>query len=135
VSLEADIIRNYRAVVVVGASSRMNRTSHRAVRYLKGHGYRVIPVNPRETEVLGEKCYPDVCSVPEPVEVVVIFRQPRYVPRVVVEAMHKGAKAIWMQEGIVHEAAARRARQAGLAVVMNRCIMTEHRRQMGGYNE
>jgi predicted CoA-binding protein len=100
-------------------------------RYLKEHGYRVIPVNPRQTEVLGERCYPDLCSIPEPVEVVDIFRRPRQVPRVVAEAMYAGAKAIWMQEGIVHEAAARRARESGMEVVMDRCMMAEHRKLRG----
>ncbi len=132
VSLEADILRKYRTVAVVGVSSREDRPSHRVARYLQEHGYRIVPVNPRETEVLGEKCYPDLCSVPEPVEVVDIFRRPEQVPRVVAEAMYNGARAIWMQEGIVHEAAARRAREAGLAVVMDRCMMVEHRKLMGG---
>ena len=130
--LEAEILRKYRTVAVVGVSSREERPSYRVARYLKEHGYRIIPVNPRETEVLGERCYPDLCSVPEPVEVVDVFRPPRYVPRVVAEAIFSGAKAIWMQEGIVHEAAARRARKAGLEVVMDRCMMMEHRKLTGG---
>ncbi len=131
-SLEADILRKYRTVAVVGVSSREDRLSHRVARYLREHGYRIVPVNPRETEVLGEKCYPDLCSVPEPVDVVDVFRRPRHVPRVVAEAMYNGAKAIWMQEGIVHEAAARRARAVGLEVVMDRCMMSEHRKLEGG---
>ena len=129
---EAEILRKYRTVAVVGISSREDRPSYRVARYLKEHGYRIIPVNPRETEVLGERCYPDLCSVPDAVEVVDVFRRPRQVPRVVAEAMYNGAKAIWMQEGIVHEAAARRARQAGLEVVMDRCMMMEHRKLSGG---
>jgi predicted CoA-binding protein len=131
-SLEEEILRKYRTVAVVGISSREDRPSYRVARYLKEHGYHIIPVNPRETEVLGEECYPDLCSVPEPVQVVDVFRRSREVPRVVAEAMYKGAKAIWMQEGIVHEAAARRARQAGLEVVMDRCMMAEHRKLAGG---
>ncbi len=131
-SLEAEILRRYRTVAVVGISSREDRPSYRVARYLKEHGYRIIPVNPRETEVLGEKCYPDLCSVPEPVDVVDVFRRPKQVPRVVAEAMYVGAKAVWMQEGIVHEAAARRAREAGLEVVMDRCMMAEHRKLKGG---
>ncbi len=131
-TLEAEILRRYRTVAVVGISSREDRPSHRVARYLKEHGYRIIPVNPRETEVLGEKCYPDLCSVPEPVEVVDIFRRPKQVPRVVAEALYNGAKAVWMQEGIVHEAAARRARAAGLEVVMDRCMMAEHRNLPAG---
>jgi predicted CoA-binding protein len=131
-SLEEEILRKYRTVAVVGISSRDDRPSHRVGRYLKEHGYRIIPVNPRETEVLGERCYRDLCSVPEPVEVVDIFRRPRQVPRVVTEAIRMGAKAVWMQEGIVHEAAARRAREAGLEVVMDRCLMAEHKKLTGG---
>ena len=131
-SVEAEILRKYRTVAVVGVSSREDRPSYRVARYLKEHGYRIIPVNPCETEVLGERCYPDLCSLPGPVDVVDVFRQPKYVPRVVVEAIRIGAKAIWMQEGIVHEAAARRARKAGLEVVMDRCMMAEHRRLSGG---
>jgi predicted CoA-binding protein len=132
VSVEAEILRKHRTVAVVGVSSREDRPSYRVARYLKEHGYRIIPVNPRETEVLGERCYPDICSLPGPVDVVDVFRQPKYVPRAVAEAIRIGAKAIWMQEGIVHEAAARRARKAGLEVVMDRCMMAEHRRLSGG---
>jgi predicted CoA-binding protein len=132
VSVEVEILRKYRTVAVVGVSSREDRPSYRVARYLKEHGYRIIPVNPRETDVLGERCYPDICSLPGPVDVVDVFRQSKYVPRVVTEAIRIGAKAIWMQEGIVHEAAARRARKAGLEVVMDRCMMAEHRRLSGG---
>ena len=91
-------------------------------------GYRIIPVNPHETEVLGEKCYPDLDSVPEPIDIVDIFRRSEFVPEIVEAAIRKGAKAIWMQEGVVHEEAARRAEEAGLAVVMDRCILKDHRR-------
>ena len=82
--------------------------------------------------MLGEKCYPDLCSVPEQIEVVDVFRRPRFVPRVVAEAMYAGAKAVWMQEGIVHEAAARRAREVGMEVVMDHCMMKEHRNLPAG---
>ena len=129
-SLEEEILNRYKTVAVVGLSSNPERPSHRVARYLKEQGYRIIPVNPRETEVLGEKCYPDLCAVPEPIEVVDIFREAKAVPRVVAQAMYVGAKVIWMQKGIVHQAAAARARQAGMAVVMDRCMMKEHRRIM-----
>ena len=129
---EATILRKYRTVAVVGASTDESRASNEVARYLKEHGYRVIPVNPREKEVLGERCYPDLCSIPERVEVVDVFRRPRFLPRVVAEAMYAGAKAVWMQEGIVHEAAARRAREAGMEVVMDRCMMKEHKKMIGG---
>lgn len=128
--LEKDILSRYKAVAVVGLSSNPERASNRVARYLKEQGYRIIPVNPRETEVLGEKAYPDLCSVPEPIDVVDIFREPKAVPRVVAQAMYVGAKAVWMQEGIVHQAAADRARRAGMAVVMDHCMMKEHRRIM-----
>ncbi|MGQ9571616.1 MAG: CoA-binding protein [Dehalococcoidia bacterium] len=130
-STERDILTGYKTIAVVGISADPQRPSHRVARYLKEHGYRIIPVNPREKEILGEKCYPDLCSIPEAVEVVDIFRQAKAVPRVVAEALYVGAKAIWMQEGIVHQAAAARARDAGMAVVMDRCMMKEHRRMMG----
>ena len=129
---EATILRKYRTVAVVGASADESRASNEVARYLKEHGYRVIPVNPREREVLGERCYPDLCSIPEPIEIVDVFRRARFVPRVVAEAMYAGAKVVWMQEGIVHEAAARRAREAGMEVVMDRCMMKEHKRMIGG---
>ena len=129
---EARILREYRTVAVVGISSDEDRPSHRVARYLKEHGYRIIPVNPREKEVLGERCYPDLCSVPEQIEVVDVFRRARFLPRVIAEAMYAGAKVVWMQEGIVHEAAARRAREAGMEVVMDRCMMKEHKRMTGG---
>jgi len=130
--LEARILREYRTVAVVGISAGEEKASYRVARYLKEHGYRVIPVNPREKEVLGERCYPDLCSVPEQIEVVDVFRQARFVPRIVAEAMYAGAKVVWMQEGIVHEAAARRAREAGMEVVMDRCMMKEHKKLTGG---
>lgn len=91
-------------------------------------GYRIIPVNPGEREVLGEKAYPDLDKVPEPVDMVNIFRRPEHVPEVVEAAIRIGAKSVWMQEGITHEAAAARARAAGLEVVQNRCLLKEHMR-------
>jgi predicted CoA-binding protein len=96
--------------------------------YLKRSGYRIIPVNPNEAEVLGERSYPDLESIPEPVDLVDIFRRSEYVPQIVESAIRIGAKAVWMQEGVVHEAAARQAEEAGLAVVMDRCILKDHRR-------
>ena len=129
---EARILRKYRTVAVVGVSSQEDRPSCRVARYLKEHGYRIIPVNPREKEMLGERCYPDLCSVPERIEVVNVFRRARFLPRVVAEAMYAGAKVVWMQEGVVHEAAARRAREVGMEVVMDRCMMKEHRKLKEG---
>ena len=95
---------------------------------LEGQGYRVIPVNPTADEILGEKAYPDLQSVPEKIDVVQVFRKPEDVPPVVDDAIQAGAKVVWMQEGIEHEGAAEKARAAGLEVVMNTCILKEHRR-------
>lgn len=91
-------------------------------------GYRIIPVNPNETEVLNERAYPDLDSIREPVDIVNVFRRSEFVPDIVDAAIRIRAKAIWLQEGVVHEAAAEKARQAGLAVVMDRCILKEHRK-------
>lgn len=128
--MERDILTRYKTIAVVGLSANPQRPSYRVARYLKEQGYHIIPVNPREKELLGQKSYPDLCSVPEAVEVVQVFRQAKAVPRVVAEALYVGAKAIWMQEGIVHQAAAARARRAGMAVVMDRCMMVEHKRML-----
>ena len=127
-SAEEDILREYRTVAVVGLSSRPDRPSNQVASYLKEHGYRIIPVNPGEEEVLGERCYPDLVSVLEPVEVVDIFRRSEDVPPVVEEAIRVGAKAVWMQEGIVNQEAAKKAREAGLMVVMDKCMLKEHAR-------
>jgi len=89
-------------------------------------GYRIVPVNPNEAEVLGEKAYPTLEDIPEPVDLVNIFRQSRFVPEIVESAIRIGAKGVWMQEGVIHEDAARRAKEAGLEVVMDRCILKEH---------
>jgi predicted CoA-binding protein len=124
----SEILHTCRTIAVVGLSSKRFRPSYGVAEYLKRSGYRIIPVNPYETEVLGERCYPDLESVPEPVDLVDIFRRSEYVPEIVEAAIRKGAKAVWMQEGVVHEPAAQRAEQAGLAVVMDRCILKDHRR-------
>ena len=124
----AELLRSSRTIAVVGLSSKRFRPSYGVSEYLKRSGYRIIPVNPGETEVLGEKSYPDLDSVPEPVEIVDIFRRSEFVPEIVEAAIRKGAKLIWMQEGVFHEAAARRAEEAGIAVVMDRCILKDHRR-------
>jgi predicted CoA-binding protein len=130
VSVEAEILRKYRTIAVVGLSSDEARESLGVAAYMQAAGYRIVPVNPAETEVLGEKAYPTVVSIPATVEIVNVFRRPEAVPGVVDDAIAAGAKAIWMQEGIVNEEAAATARAAGLAVVMDRCIRTEHRRML-----
>ena len=124
----AEILRVGRTIAVVGLSAKRYRPSYGVAEYMQRAGYRIIPVNPHETEVLGEKCYPDVESVPEPIDIVDIFRRSEFVPEIVEAAIRKGAKVVWMQEGVIHEEAARRAQEAGLEVVMDRCILKDHRR-------
>jgi predicted CoA-binding protein len=119
-----EILRRYRTIAVVGASNDLEKPAGYVTAYLKERGLRVIPVNPTETEVQGEPSYADLPSVPEPVEVVDIFRRSEDVPPVVDQAIAIGAKAIWMQLGIVNEDAAQKARDAGLEVVQDRCIKT-----------
>lgn len=132
---EEKILSTFRSVVVVGLSPKPDRPSHKAAAYLKGQGYKIIPVNPGEKEILGEPCYPDLASIPQPIEVVDIFRRTEDVPALVEEAIKAGAKAVWMQEGIVNEEAARRAREAGLLVVMDKCMRKEHMRLTGKRDE
>jgi hypothetical protein len=122
----AQILQEYKTLAVVGLSSKPTRPSHGVSEYMQQHGYRIIPVNPRESEVLGEKVYPTLDEVPEPTDVVVIFRRPEFVPEIVDASIRKGAKVIWMQEGIVHEDAAAHARAAGLTVIQDRCILKEY---------
>jgi hypothetical protein len=124
----AEILRSARTIAVVGVSSKRFRPSYGVTEYMQRAGYRIIPVNPQEAEVLGEKSYPDLDSIPGPVDIVDIFRRSEFVPEIVDAAIRKGAKMIWMQEGVVHEEAARRAEAAGLTVVMDHCILKEHRR-------
>ncbi|MBI4465678.1 MAG: CoA-binding protein [Acidobacteria bacterium] len=122
------ILTGCRTVAIVGLSSRPWRPSYRIGEYLKSVGYRIIPVNPNEAQVLEEKSYARLEEVPERMDVVNIFRRSEFVPPIVESAIRVGAKAVWMQEGVVHEEAAEQARAAGLKVVMNRCILREHLR-------
>jgi predicted CoA-binding protein len=122
----ADIFRACKTVAVVGLSADENRPSYRIARYLQGCGFRVIPVNPNIQEVLGEKAYPSLRDIPEKVDVVDVFRRSEDVPPIADDAIAIGAKCLWMQEGIVNRQAAKKAEQAGLQVVMDRCIMMEH---------
>ena len=121
-----EILEKYKTIAVVGLSSTPWRASYGVSEYMQGAGYRIIPVNPNETEVLGEKAYPTLEDVPVPIEIVNIFRRPEYVPDLVESAIRLNAKVVWMQLGVVHEAAAARARAAGLEVVMDRCILQDH---------
>ena len=125
------ILLSAKTIASVGLSSNQQKESYWIVSYLKEQGYRVIPVNPTADEILGEKSYPDLESVPEPIDIVQVFRKPEDVPPVVDSAIKAGAKVVWMQEGIVNEDAAQKARQAGLQVVMDACMRVTHRRLIG----
>jgi len=122
------ILRSARTIAVVGLSGKRFRPSYGVAEYLKRSGYRIIPVNPNEVSVLGETSYPDLDSIPDAVDIVDIFRRSEFVPEIVEAAIRKGAKAIWMQEGVYHQAAARRAEEAGLVVAVDRCILKDHSR-------
>ena len=124
----ADLLRSAHTIAVVGLSNKRWRPSYGVSEYMQRAGYRIIPVNPKLEEALGEKCYPDVDSAPGPIDIVNIFRRSEAVPEIVDAAIRIGAKAVWMQEGVVHEPAAARARAAGLMVVMDRCLLKEHRK-------
>jgi predicted CoA-binding protein len=124
----AEILRQSRTIAVVGLSGKPWRPSYGVAEYLQKAGYRIIPVNPNESEVLGEKAYPGLDAIPERVDIVNVFRRREYVPEIVEAAIRIGARAIWLQEGVRHDEAAEKARQAGLAVIQDRCILKEHRR-------
>jgi len=123
-----ELLRSSRTIAVVGLSANRWRTSYGVSQYMQSQGYRIIPVNPNITESLGEKAYPDLESVTESIDIVNIFRRSEFVSPVVDSAIRIGARAVWMQEGVVDEEAARLARDAGLFVVMDRCILKDHRR-------
>lgn len=136
-SIEAfELLSRYRHIAMVGLSSNPFRPSHFAAVYMLAEGYDIIPVNPREREILSRTCYPSLVEAAKAhtVEIVDIFRNPKEVPPIVEEAIAIGAKVVWMQLGIVHEAAAQRAIDAGLDVVMDRCVKLEHARFRGGQN-
>ena len=122
------ILANCRTIAVVGLSSKRFRASFGVSDYMQAAGYRIIPINPKETEVLGEKSYPTLEAVPEKIDLVNIFRRSEHVAPLVDSAIRLGAKAVWMQEGVEDPAAAARARAAGLDVVMDRCLLKEHAR-------
>jgi len=128
------ILSESKTIAVVGLSATWNRPSHFAAKYMKAHGYKIIPVNPAYEEVLGEKCYKSLLDIPEPVDIVDIFRRSEDVPPIVEDAIKIGAKVVWMQLTVVNEEAAAKAREAGLEVVMNRCVKIEHGRFFGGIN-
>jgi predicted CoA-binding protein len=125
------LLESTRRIAMVGLSSNPYRPSHFAAIYLLSEGYDVIPVNPREKEILGQKVYLSLTDIPGPVDVVDIFREPSAVPALIEQSIAIAAKAVWMQLGVIHEDAARRAREAGLQVVMDRCMKIEHARFFG----
>lgn len=127
-----ELLAKSKTIAVVGLSDRPERDSYRVARYMQEKGYRIIPVNPRVSEVLGEKAYPDLASVPEQVDVVNIFRRSEEVPAVVKDALPRKPAAIWMQLGVVNEEAAALAKSHGVQVIMDRCIKIEHGRLLAG---
>lgn len=124
--MSIETILNYKTIAVVGISDDPMRPSHFVAGYLEAHGYTIIPVNPKLTEWEGKKCYPDLLSIPVKVDIVDIFRRSEAIPPIVDEAIAIKAKVVWMQEGIVNEEAAEKARKAGIEVVMDRCMKKEY---------
>ena len=127
-----DLLKRSKVIAIVGLSDKPERDSYRVGKYLVENGYRIIPVNPAKDEILGEKSYPDLSSIPVPVDVVDIFRTVDAIPGIVDEAIAVKAKTVWMQLGLAHAASAEKARNAGLAVVQSRCIKIEHGKMTGG---
>lgn len=123
-----DLLRKYKTIAVVGLSPNRMRASHGVSQYMQSQGYRIIPVNPGHTEILGEKSYRRLEDIPEPVEIVNVFRRSEETGPVIDSAIAIGARAVWLQEGVVNQAGAEKARAAGLDVVMDSCILKEHRR-------
>ena len=123
----ADLLQRSKTIAVVGLSCNPMRPSHGVSAYMQSHGYRIIPVNPNITECLGEKAYASLLDVPEKIDIVDIFRRSEFAEEVVDQAIHLKVPAVWMQEEVIHEKAAAKARQAGVFVVMDRCILKEHR--------
>ena len=126
------VLGETRTLAIVGLSADWFRPSHFAAKYMQEHGYRIIPVNPRYTEILGEKCYPDLASIPEKVDLVDVFRKSSECPQIAREAVKIGAKTLWMQIGVISDEAQQIAQAAGLTVVMDRCVKIEYARLFGG---
>jgi predicted CoA-binding protein len=128
------ILNDYKRVAMVGLSDDWSRPSNFAAKYLLDHGFEVFPVNPKYPEILGQKCYADLRDIPQPVDIVDLFQRVERIPPFVDQAIEIGAKVAWMQLGIIHEEAAQKARDAGLEVVMDRCMKIEYARLFGGLN-
>jgi len=128
------VLKENRTIAVVGLSADWNRPSYFAAKYMQQRGYRIIPVNPKYPEILGEKCYPDLKSIPEPVDIVDVFRKPEDCAPIAREAVAIGAKVLWLQLGVVNEEARQIAEAAGLTVIEDRCVKIEYARLFGGLN-
>ncbi|MDP2134040.1 MAG: CoA-binding protein [Sulfuritalea sp.] len=128
------VLQDNRVIAVVGLSANWNRPSYFAAKYMLEHGYTVIPVNPGATEILGQKCYPDLAAIPVPVDLVDVFRKPAEVLPIAEEAIRIGARCLWLQLGVIEREAAGKADAAGLDVVMDRCVKIEYARLFGGLN-
>lgn len=126
----AELLRNSKTIAVVGLSDNPMKPSYGVSQYMQSRGYRIIPVNPQCAEVLGEKSYASLLDVPEKIDIVDVFRRPEFVPEIVDQAIQRNVPALWLQETVVHEAAAEKARQAGIFVVMDKCILKEHRARL-----
>jgi len=124
-----ELLKRSKTIAVVGLSDSPLRPSYGVSAYMQSHGYRIIPVNPEIKGALGEKAVPSLVEVQEKIDIVDVFRRSEFVPEVIDEAIRLKVRAIWLQEGVVHEEAAEKARQAGIFVVMDRCILKEHRRR------
>jgi uncharacterized protein len=123
----AELLTRTKTIAVVGLSSDPMRPSFGVSQYMQRKGYRIIPVNPNEDMVLGEKAYGTLAEIPERIDLVDVFRRPEFVPEIVDEAIRLKIPALWLQEGVIHETAAKKAREAGISVVMDRCVLKEHR--------
>ncbi len=126
----AELLKSAKTIAVVGLSDNPMKPSYGVSQYMQSHGYRIIPVNPQCAEVLGEKSYPSLLDVPDKIDIVDVFRRPEFVPEIVEQTIHLKVPALWLQETVVHEQAAEKARKAGIFVVMDKCILKEHRVRM-----
>jgi uncharacterized protein len=129
-----NVLKNTRTIAVVGLSANWWRPSFFAAKYMQEHGYKIMPVNPAYTEVLGEKCYANLRDIPHPIDMVDCFRRSEEIDALADEAIAIGAKSLWLQLGVINDAAAKKASAAGLSVVMDRCVKIEHARLFGGLN-
>jgi predicted CoA-binding protein len=126
----AELLKTAKTIAVIGLSDSPFKPSYGVSQYMQSRGYKIIPVNPQVSEVLGEKAYPSLLDVPEKIDIVDVFRRPEFVPEIVDQAIQLKVPAIWLQETVVHDAAAEKARQAGILVVMDKCILKEHRARL-----